>query len=70
MSKVEERKIAYDFRQRSSLAAHSKRAAIGQLAASMSAASHRAVAEAARLLPEIWEARRRLDWGCLPVVIR
>jgi hypothetical protein len=70
MSRHEERQIVNEFRRKTVMGCAEKRTVIIELATEMSAASRRAPAAAAALLPRIWALRQRLDIGCLPVVCR
>ena len=68
MSRYEERQIVNVYRRRSVMDPRAKRDIIAKLAEEGARLAHYAPALAALALPDLWAARRRLDWGCRAVV--
>lgn len=68
MSHREERGIAERARKRTGMSALEKREAISQYLGTLAKATRIAPSAGAKMLAEVWEAKRRLDWGCTALV--
>jgi len=70
MSHAEERAIVEKWHKRTSMPSVEKRETITALSRLNSRLAHFDPSLAATYLATLWEGRRRLDWGCAPVVSR
>jgi len=68
MSHKEERSIAERARGRTCMNALAKREAISKYLGTLAKATRIAPSAGARMLADVWEAKRRLDWGCTALV--
>ena len=70
MSHAEERVVVEKWRRRTSMPPVEKRETIEAVSRLNSRLKHFSPALAASYLADLWASRRRLDWGCSPVVSR
>ena len=70
MSHAEERVVVENWRKRTSMSPVEKRKVIEEASRLNSRLRHFSPSLAASYLADLWSSRRRLDWGCIPVVSR
>jgi hypothetical protein len=70
MSHAEERAVVEKWHRRTSMLPGEKREAIAETSRLESRLRHFSPSYAATRLADLWAGRRRLDWGCAPVVSR